>query len=153
MKIRKKKKPRYEQGHYPERGTPEWDALTPRERKLACLAPKFKPGESGNPLGRKVGSGSIVTHLKKALREPSRYNKYENTAHELSGVIMQKARKGHIGFVQMLVDRTENKMMTREQIENIIDTVYGMFLKYVRDEKTRAKISRAMIDLKLDEEE
>lgn len=152
MKVRRKKKSRYKPGEYPAKGTPEYDQLTPRERQLANLQKPYKPGQSGNPLGRKTGSGSVVVHLRKALREPSKYKSYENVASELSAVIVRKARKGNASFIQMILDRTESKVMTREQVEYIIDTVYNTFLAYVKDEKTRNKIASAMLALKLEEE-
>jgi hypothetical protein len=152
MKVRRKQKSRYKTGEYPKKGTPEYEKLTPQERKLANLARPFKPGETGNPLGRPVGSGSIVVHLRKAMKEPAVSKKYENTAAELSAVITKKARKGNLGFMQMIVDKTESKQMTREDVNLIIDQVYNVFLRHVKDEKTRSKISASMLGLHLGEE-
>lgn len=154
MKVRRKKRPksRYERGEYPAKGTPEWDELTDEEKRLSNLAPTWKKGQSGNPLGRKAGTGSVVHYLKKMIAEPSHKKRYETVAHELASVSIRQAKKGQIDFMRMIVDKTEKNELTRNDLTELIDRVFDIVGQYVSDQEALANIAQAFASLKLLEE-
>lgn len=154
MKVRRKKKSRFKRGEYPRKGTPGYEKLTAEEKRKSGLARLWKKGESGNPLGRRPGTGSVVTCLKRALSGPA-YNKarYETLAEELSSVMTKKAKQGHAGFMAMILEKTESKMLTRDDIDALMERIYNLFIQHVTDDKTRAKLAVAMTAFKTTNEE
>lgn len=153
MKVRRKPKPRYEIGKYPKKGTPEYEELTPHERKLAGLAPKFQPGNKFS-LGRKPGNtGNVVYFLRRLLKEPSGKEKFETVAHELAGTILKRARRGHVEYVRMILDKTESKTVTRDDLETMIEQLFNIVADYVDDDKIRSQIAIAFSKLTQKEDE
>lgn len=77
---------------------------------------QFKPGQSGNPAGKKPGTLSLKTYIKKWLAAEEQYNnpitgkKEWLTQYDII-VLMQiaKARKGDTRAFEALLDRVEGK--------------------------------------------
>jgi len=77
---------------------------------------EFKPGESGNPNGRPVGSISLTTTLKKLLDyeievvDPISNEKVKKPIYELINLqLLSKAIKGDTKAIDMVFDRIEGK--------------------------------------------
>lgn len=94
----------------------------------------------------KTTSSNVPVHvghwLKKALAGPARGRKerFENLAHELSDLIIEKAERGSIKWVELLLKKAEDKKVTHTQLAEIIDYVFLVMSKHVTDPAIRAAI-------------
>jgi hypothetical protein len=115
-----------------------------RERYARIAPYQWKPGQSGNPLGRPPGSGSIVAWLKKRLQGPAlkRPDKFVSLAQELADVIVRQAKRANYNFVQLLIDRAESRQLTEEEMMDHTEKVYNVVCKYVDDPEVRKNIAR-----------
>ena len=75
------------------------------------LAPyQFKPGHSGNPNGRKKGSITFVSELRKALQEkPNGQGKTRMRL--ILDAMIAKAQEGDIQHCRELIDRIDGKLI------------------------------------------
>jgi hypothetical protein len=115
------------------------------KERYARIAPyQWKPGQSGNPLGRPPGSGSIVAWLKKRLDGPAikRPDKFISLAQELADVIVRQAKKANYNFVQLLIDRAESRQLTEEEMMRHTEKIFNVVCKYVDDPEIRKNIAR-----------
>lgn len=111
-----------------------------RQRSLANLSPPWRPGQSGNPNGRPVGSGSglgsIVNHLKRRLKGKAVHRrgqsiKYQDLADELAAIMVRHARKGKFAFLQEIIKQTESAQLTEAEMADIVERVYASVKKHV----------------------
>jgi len=132
-----------------------------RQRRLANLREPWKPGRSGNPKGRPPGSGSVVGWLKKRLAGPplngysiqgTQKVRLRCLAQELAEKIVERVLKGDYNFTALLVDKTESKAVTEDQVNGLVDRFHGIVAKYVRDPVVLAKIAKDL-HLAMEEDE
>lgn len=63
----------------------------------------WKPGQSGNPLGRPRGSKNKITLLKLSLEESLREDAADHM-HEVLQTAIRLAKKGHPGMIKLLLE-------------------------------------------------
>jgi hypothetical protein len=66
----------------------------------------FMPGQSGNPNGRPKGSVGFKEMLSRMLKENS-----EEEAMELCRAFIQHAKNGNVGYANLIVERTDGKVV------------------------------------------
>jgi hypothetical protein len=67
---------------------------------------RFKPGESGNPNGRR---GSVVDALRRKLAESNSQNNQRTNAEAIADQLIALACQGEVAAIRELLDRTEGK--------------------------------------------
>ncbi len=87
--------------------------MTSRERSNANLRPEWKPGESGNPLGRPPKDVSITSHIKRLLEQEG--EKGRTNAELIAQALIDIAKdslntKGKASIVKEVLDRVEGKV-------------------------------------------
>lgn len=143
--------------------------LSGRERQVANLLPPWKPGQSGNPRGRPVGTGgvSIIKLIKKRLQGSPLFDdqgklkgnpytangrlkeEFKTLADQLGFVLLNEATDGKIPAIQLIIDKTEPNQIDEEQLKVEIDRVFNVVCRHVRDPMILAAIAR---DLNLGED-
>ncbi len=105
---------------------------------------RWKKGQSGNPLGKPPGSGSIVNWLKKRLAGAAfqRPDKYLTLAEELAHVILKQAKRGNYNFMHLLLEKAESRQLTEEELAGEVEKFFNVVTKYVHDPETRENIAR-----------
>ncbi len=124
-----------------------------RKRRLRNLRPPWKPGQSGNPQGRPTGSGSILGFIKQRLRcapwhKKAREYHMQTLADELAFRLVQLGRRGNVAALQMILDKTESRAITEEELQQTVDQVYRVVTRHVRDKQQLAAIARDIRQLK-----
>ncbi len=117
----------------------------PKKRDTSHLKQyQWKPGQSGNPLGKPPGSGSVVKWLKERLAGPAlrRPDMFASLAQELANMILKHASRGNYNFVQLLLDKAESKQLTEEEVAQHVENVFNIVTKYVTDKEALANIAR-----------
>ena len=76
---------------------------------------QFKPGQSGNPGGRAVGSVSLITAIKRYLR------RHPEKADEIAEKLVSEALNGDkdwagLGSIKVLLDRTDGAVTKKQEI-------------------------------------
>lgn len=94
--------------------------LTPEERKAQWQKNlvMFKPGVSGNPLGRPKGT-SITDQLRKIVEADD-----GKVADALARVIVKHAAKGDFRFAKEILDRLEGKVTDKLELDADVRTVH-----------------------------
>lgn len=100
------------------------------------VAPPWRPGQSGNPKGRPIGSGSIVKFIKDRLGGAPLVDDedYETLADELAVAMIEKARGGNRNdyrFMQEILNRSESRTITEEQLSEEIERVHEVVAKHI----------------------
>ncbi len=76
------------------------------EEEVAKLPQLWKPGESGNPAGRKLGSKNHITKLKQELEVAVRDNLSPQVIGEILNTMAGKALAGSVGAAKLILDKT-----------------------------------------------
>jgi len=100
---------------------------TNREISNANLI-QFKPGESGNPGGKRQGK-SITAELRKLIDSGT-------IAEEIALVLLELAKKGNrnqVNALKELLDRTDGKVLDTHRIEGDVPVVINYILKEKKD--------------------
>jgi hypothetical protein len=91
---------------------------TVKNPRTAGLMPPFKPGQSGNPEGRKLGQRNYATIYREALAALAKAN--NKTPEELEVMIEQvglkKAFSGDFKFFQDFRDRIHGKPIQKQEV-------------------------------------
>ena len=94
-----------------------------------CDPPKehrFKPGQSGNPVGRPKGSVSFVRLIREELERDG-----EDAARELIRTAIDKAKEGSWRHLKELIDRVDGPVAHR--IEGLHETPFKAIDKAAAD--------------------
>ena len=83
---------------------------------------QFKPGQSGNPAGKKPGTKSITTLLKKILHveldttDPVTKEKCKKSISEIIGLrLASQAMSGNIKAIKIILDRVEGRVADSQE--------------------------------------
>lgn len=100
-----------------------------REPTPAQLAARFKPGQSGNPGGRKKGTVSLVTLARQKLREICEDPKAEGKSYAelFAAAWIANAIKGKDAPFKQLLDRLEGPVPTTFDQDGVL----RILVKYV----------------------
>jgi len=116
MKVRKRKRKKYE-------------PLYPG------MKPPWKPGQSGNPKGRPVGSGSfktLIRHLLAVQVPPRKGSKeFRTIKDQLAEIAIKRAKRGDFAFWQKVVDLHELRQVNEEELNEFLDIVFTVVKKHV----------------------
>lgn len=116
MKVKKRKRKKY-------------DPLYPGAN------PPWKPGQSGNPKGRPVGSGSfktLIRHLLNVKVPPKKGTKeFRTIKDELAEIAIARAKKGDFAFWQKVIDLHELRQVNEDELNEFIDVVFSVVKKHV----------------------
>lgn len=97
------------------------------EKKLANLIP-YKPGQSGNPKGRKKGSLTLTEILRKILRDKVNIKTPDGKEIKVTkGELLmlkwtQSAMEGEIGEISKIIERMEGKPVQPVQVTRDVDS-------------------------------
>lgn len=81
--------------------------------RIRNLKPPWKPGESGNPSGRPVGSGVSFVLRKRSDMMREEDGDDRPLCERMADVIIDAALKGDVRFVGLFLERTEGKVADR----------------------------------------
>ena len=95
---------------------------------------QFKPGQSGNPAGRPVGTLSLVSLIKSKLGE-AHPEDGETYAKKLIGKYINEALENNDGqAIRDLVDRIDGKAMQNMNLTNENDSAWLKIFKDIKNE-------------------
>lgn len=120
----------------------------PKTSDADRIAPyRWKKGQSGNPLGRPPGTGSIVKWLRDRLQGPAfrRPDRYLCLAQELADIILRQANRGNYKFLELLLDKAEHRRITEEEMQAEVERVFDVVCSHVQDPEVRAAIARDLL--------
>lgn len=99
------------------------------------MKPPWKPGQSGNPSGRPVGSGSfktLIRHLLNVQVPPRKGTKeFRTIKDELADIAVKRAKKGDFAFWAKVIDLYELRQVNEEELTEFIDIVFSIVKKHV----------------------
>jgi len=76
----------------------------------------FKPGQSGNPSGRRKGTFSLEHILSDLARNTDKKTK-KQVGVEVMEILLTKCKEGNLEAIKMLLDRIDGKALQRVQQE------------------------------------
>ena len=95
----------------------------------------WKPGQSGNPAGRKAGSRNYITKLKQELEIAVRDNLHPKVIGEILNAMALKALEGNVGAAKLILDKTiSNAKETDEDISGATHYVFRITNLTIKNE-------------------
>lgn len=115
--------------------------------------PPWKPGQSGNPRGRPVGSGSfksLIRHMLNGKPVPVAGSaEFKTLKEQLATVALKRAAKGGFAFWNKIIDLHELRSVNEDDLTEFIDTVFGIVQQHVQKlEGGREALAAIARDLK-----
>lgn len=90
-----------------------------RPRTAHLAAHDFKPGQTGNPGGRPVGSLSMTTILREILSSKATKKSKKTRAEEVIDAMIAKAKKGNVEAAKEIFNRIDGKVIERVMFERV----------------------------------
>lgn len=88
---------------------------TREDENTKALPQLWKPGQSGNPAGRKAGSKNYITKLKQELEIAVRDNLHPKVIGEILNAMAKRALDGNVGAAKLILDKTISNARESEE--------------------------------------